>query len=79
MRIHLAGIESVSNIARIGRIKYGLLSYYHIKQNSRVVDDLNDAGIEVICDSGIFSMMFGAGKGKTYDLQYMVEYTKRYI
>lgn len=86
MRVHLAGTETghfLHTVALTGH-KYNLLSYYHLKRTSdgdqkKLVEAMNAAQMFPIIDSGLFTMMFGAGKGKRYDLAAMTEYTKKYI
>lgn len=87
MRIHLAGAEVVQYaevIAATGH-KYALASYFNIKSTSidaiknRVVAPLNKRGVQVIVDSGVFSMMFGVGKGKKYDLIQLSDYADQFI
>lgn len=86
MNIHLAGLEKTGFITSVGLSghKYGLLSYFHMNRNPekerrRCIDLINEFDLDVIVDSGLFTMMFGAGKGKAYDMAAMVEYTKKYI
>lgn len=60
-----------------------LFSYFHLKKKSdrdyaRFFDPL-DESFELICDSGLFTLMFGVGKGGTYDLKFMRDYTTQYI
>lgn len=35
--------------------------------------------MDLMMDSGLFTMMFGAGKGKTYTKEDLHEYTDKYI
>jgi hypothetical protein len=86
LRIHLAGLEKVGFITSCGLSghKYGLMSYYHFSRNppkERVacIELINSFGMEMIVDSGLFTMMFGSGKGQSYDLPFMIEYTKKYL
>jgi len=84
MRVFLAGCEGFvfTNIAKTAGIKNILFSYYHrasgdaFKKNNSL---LNSFANEVICDSGLFTLMFGAGKGGSYDFNYMRDYTKKYL
>lgn len=86
MRIHLAGCEDfkfVNAVAFTGH-PLALSSYHYLKSKPKeriqqVVDTFNAAGVEVIIDSGIFTMMFGAGAGKKYDIESMIDYTAQYI
>jgi hypothetical protein len=86
VRIHLAGCESrFSLLALRAGCKHLLFSYYHIKGTSpteqrKNFDAWNAAGAEsVICDSGLFTMMFGAGKGKSYTASDLENYAASYI
>lgn len=81
MKIFLAGLDSLPFKRAIDLIdyKYGLFSYFHISKNKETMDEIANSPMELICDSGLFTLMFGAGKGGTYDLDFMRDYTKRYI
>lgn len=86
MRIHLAGLEKTGFINSVGLTghKYGLFSYFHMSRNPdaeqrRCLGLMCEFDLDMICDSGLFTMMFGSGKGKKHDLAGMVDYTRRYI
>lgn len=85
MKVFLAGTEGVPfhKLTALAQVKNALFSYYHIskkkEESKKVFDAMNEAGQEVICDSGLFTLMFGAGKGGNYDLEYMKDYTRTYI
>lgn len=86
MRIHLAGLEKTGFTTAVGLSgqRYGLFSYYHMGRNPQneqelVLERMRRYKLELICDSGLFTLMFGSGKGKAYDLPFMVEYTRRYL
>jgi len=85
MKIFMAGCEGLIpyQASSFAGIKNILFSYYHL--GSKMSDAktlfslMNKRDQEVICDSGLFTMMFGAGKGKTYSYSELLEYTKNYI
>lgn len=85
MKIFLAGCEgyAFAHLVEILNHKNILFSYYHINKGDKNMDLLknsfNNKGFEMICDSGLFTLMFGAGKGQTHDIASMTEYTKKYI
>ncbi len=86
MRVFLAGCEDVQfiHLASVARHPYVLFSYFHwltTSANSKVIQrDMANAHMkEVLCDSGLFTLMFGVGKGGSYDLQFMKDYTRKYI
>lgn len=86
MRIHLAGCENnFSLLALRAGCRNLLFSYYHIQKTgdagrSRLFNIWNQNSVEsVICDSGLFTMMFGAGKGKTYSFPELDQYAEAYI
>lgn len=91
MRIHLAGADTprfalAPAVAGCGCL---LTSYYHcvrgrfkseeLKRHIKLYHHLSNRGAEWIMDSGLFTMMFGAGKGKTYTKADLLAYTDRYI
>lgn len=86
MQIHLAGCESLhfaKAIVYTGH-RHVLLSYHYLKSRSddkrmELIKYINDSGLTVILDSGIFTMMFGSGKDKTYDLLTMTAYAEEYL
>ena len=85
MRIFLATCENFRHYqcASVAGIKNVLFSYYHLELKSKNTPTLfrlmNERKQKVICDSGLFTMMFGAGKGNTYTYDDLVKYTKGYI
>ena len=86
MKVFLASLEGVDFIKTCITAKhyYGLFSYYHWNDFSNKLKDqhrdlLNSHFKEIICDSGLFTLMFGAGKGGSYDLDFMRTYTDKYI
>mgnify|MGYP006921332241 CR=1 FL=1 len=86
MKVVLAGTEKehFMRAAAFSGIKHSLISYYHWKDGSPAeklarLRVANEYGIETICDSGLFTLMFGAGKGGTHDIGSMTDYTKTYI
>lgn len=86
MRVVLAGCENTPffNLAAMAGIKNVLFSYYHFvkmsdDQKADLFGRMNKDKCEVICDSGLFTMMFGAGKGKNYDMEFMKNYAQTYI
>lgn len=86
MKVFFAGGESpyLCKIIEIVGGKNVLFSFYHWakvqpadREDIKRIYSEND--IEVICDSGLFTLMFGAGKGGNYDRAFMREYTTKYI
>tara|TARA_R110000868_G_scaffold93644_1_gene259109 strand:- start:781 stop:1752 length:972 start_codon:yes stop_codon:yes gene_type:complete len=66
-----------------------LTSYYHairgrynsdqLSQVTKIYHHLRGRGADWIMDSGLFTMMFGAGKGKSYTATDLLAYTDRYL
>ncbi len=86
MKIFLAGVEKYQFgfLTEVVEHFTVLFSYFHyIKESPQNKKDViacyNRNNYELICDSGLFTLMFGVGKGGNYDLEYMKEYTKKYI
>jgi hypothetical protein len=86
MKIFLAGCEDFQflYLTEVVNHPYNLFSYYHWlntapKDKVRVDEIWERFPQEIICDSGLFTLMFGAGKGGSYDLPYMKTYTEKYI
>lgn len=86
MKIFLAGCEDTqfTSLVTISGNKNLLFSYFHWLGTSpankaKVFEMFNASDLEVICDSGLFTLMFGVGKGGDYDLAYMTDYTQKYI
>lgn len=86
MKVFLAGCEDFPflYLTEIARHPYTLFSYYHWSNtspaNKKQVEEIWERyPQEIICDSGLFTLMFGVGKGGNYDLQFMREYTTKYI
>ena len=86
MKIFLAGCEDFPFLflTEIAKHPYTLFSYYHwlntSPKNKKTVDEIWERyPQEIICDSGLFTLMFGVGKGGSYDMQFMTDYTKKYI
>lgn len=86
MKIFLAGCEDdpFLHIVDVVNHKYALFSYFHWinttdKNRVTVTETFNRKNMEIICDSGLFTLMFGVGKGGNYDLQFMKDYTVKYI
>lgn len=94
MRLHLAGADSVRDMvaalsgslaADATKTPNLLTSYWYSKlkrgekgnKEWRHLYDTLDANW--IIDSGLFTMMFGAGSGKTYTLADLRDYTKKYV
>lgn len=86
MRIHLAGAETYEQAeccAASGN-KYALVSHWYLSKANdfridRVSQALNSRNVETIIDSGVFTMMFGAGKGKSYNIESMHDYVDEYL
>lgn len=87
MKLVLAGCESTQYLltAYLTGCRSFLTSYYHLLYKSKPSDTFislyNNTKHETnfIMDSGLFTMMFGAGKNNTYDHTYLWNYTKQYI
>lgn len=86
MKVFLAGCEDFPflYLTEIAKHPYQLFSYYHWKntspRNKAQVDEIWERfPQEIICDSGLFTLMFGVGKGGNYDLPFMRDYTRTYI
>lgn len=87
MKIFLAGCEDIPflKLTEVVGHKTVLFSYFHWKalgdkaKNEFIEFFQKNDDYEVICDSGLFTLMFGVGKGGNYDINYMREYTKEYI
>lgn len=85
MKIFLATCEQYDRYicATVAGVKNVLMSYYHANIDSKntkmIFNSVNAHDQELICDSGLFTMMFGAGKGKTYTRDDIITYTKEYI
>ena len=86
MKVFLAGCEGIPflNLLSVADHPNTLFSYYHWKDTNDASKEkqrniFNNCNMEVICDSGLFTLMFGAGKGGNYDLEYMKNYTTKYI
>lgn len=85
MKIFLATCENYHHYqcATAAGAKNILMSYYHANLKSekmaKMFSSINAMDQELICDSGLFTMMFGAGKGKTYTKSDILQYTKDYI
>lgn len=85
MKVFLAGCENWhhAEAAILAGAKNLLFSYYHLKKKSprdyeKFFGQI-DESYELICDSGLFTLMFGIGKGGSYDLDFMRNYTTLYI
>lgn len=91
MRIHLAGADTTrfAMAPAVAGCGCFLTSYYHcvrgrfkseeLKRHIALYHHLSNRGAEWIMDSGLFTMMFGAGKGKKYSKADLLAYTDRYI
>ncbi len=85
MKIFLATCEHPEHYAAasFAGIKNVLFSFYHLQnKGEKALNNfplMNQRGQEAICDSGLFTMMFGAGKDKTYTYDDLLKYTKNYI
>lgn len=91
MRIFLAGADN-SHHTTAGAVSGAgcfLTSYYHsiygkinsseVRRMAQLYHHLTNRGADWIMDSGLFTMMFGSGKGKTYAKSDLLKYTDRYI
>lgn len=82
MNIFLAGCDSaaICNTVTRAKIENILFSYYHAANPQELLSACDTTGVKhIICDSGLFTMMFGAGKGKVYDESDLRQYTAQYI
>jgi len=84
MKVFLAGCEGLDffDVCIRAGIKNCLISYYHVNKSPESTNKLLkyvSQVDELICDSGLFTLMFGAGKGGTHTLQSLTQYTVDYI
>lgn len=91
MRIHLAGTDTVrfTMAPAVAGCGCFLSSYFHsirgryksaeLKRQIALYHHLSNRGAEWIMDSGLFTMMFGAGKGKRYSKADLLNYTDQYL
>lgn len=89
MKLFIAGAEKELNrIASLSANNPNLLgSYYHLTKAKHKIDDqfkqdysrLKDSNMSFIMDSGLFTMMFGAGSKETYSEAMLQDYTDQYI
>lgn len=89
MKLFIAGAESkqVRVCNGIANSPAMLLSYYHLagKQHRVPIDfkteyhSYKKGNTSFIMDSGLFTMMFGAGSKETYEVKHLEEYTERYL
>jgi len=89
MKLFIAGAESkqVRICNGIANSPSMLLSYYHLagKQHRIPADfkseyhSFKKGNTSFIMDSGLFTMMFGAGSNQTYEVKELEEYTERYL
>jgi hypothetical protein len=94
MKLHLAGADSARKLvaAVAGSLAadskatpYLLTSYWYSRLQAgdkanglwRTLYDFVDA--EWVVDSGLFTMMFGSGRGRTYDIKELRAYTAKYV
>lgn len=94
MKLHLAGADSARKLvaAVAGSLAadstatpYLLTSYWYSRLQAgdkanglwRKLYDFVDA--EWVVDSGLFTMMFGSGRGRTYDIKELRAYTAKYV
>jgi len=83
MRIFLAGADHDIYSRLLHELKYPhrLCSYYYLSTDSarQTVLDHAAAGGEWIMDSGLFTLMFGADKGKLTTFEHYRDYALRYV
>lgn len=85
MKVVLAGCENwyFAEMALIAGCNNILFSYHYMKDKNEKeyanFFNLLSPDMEVICDSGLFTLMFGAGKGGVHTLDSMKDYAKKYI
>lgn len=91
MNLFIAGCESAVNrtASLTANNPNMLLSYYHLtkgkhKMDVKYVQDYHklkekNPNVKFITDSGLFTMMFGAGSGKTYTYEDLQSYTDKYL
>lgn len=86
MKIFLAGLDNAPEKAIILNIHpYSLFTYHYFKNCSEknqtfFVSEANKLKSEVICDSGLFTFMFGTDEGKSkHNDQFWEDYTAKYI
>jgi len=85
-KIYLAGCDNMQHMQTVTAIghKHALVSYWYLKkQNEKFLEGLFgnalDHDTHVICDSGLFTLMFGSGKRDSIGEEEILEYTREYI
>lgn len=88
MKIFLAGNDTGMMLMMKAAItsfhKPSLFSYHYFSQCSKEDQQLairyfNHFDAEILCDSGLFTYMFGSAKGEKKPLEFWMDYAKRYI
>lgn len=90
MNLFIAGCENgINRVASLSANNPNmLLSYYHLTKGKHKMDEKyvqhyhklkGLPNVKFITDSGLFTMMFGAGSGKTYTYEDLHHYTDRYL
>lgn len=84
MKVFLAGCENIPHFRAClaAKVKNNLISYYHADKTDKgnaILTGLIKRSDEMICDSGLFTLMFGAGKGGSHSLGSMQTYVREYL
>ena len=89
MKLFIAAAENPLNrVSALSANNPNILgSYYHLtsanhKIPPQFIQDYNalkKTNLSFIMDSGLFTMMFGAGSHKTYSIDYLMDYTNKYL
>jgi len=85
VKIFLAGADQLIYKVAIAEFHpYTLFSYHYFKEASDrvkkfMIEGFNRTNTEIICDSGLFTFMFGAAKGKSFPLSWWEDYARKYI
>lgn len=91
VKVHFAGAEDIFPIPLdAADIQYRLFSVYKYIKNKKITDDLTlpeDSAMvrqfrnckHIIQDSGLFTLMFGAGKGRDIDHDFLVDWQDKLI
>ncbi|QDP49443.1 MAG: hypothetical protein Unbinned2716contig1000_24 [Prokaryotic dsDNA virus sp.] len=86
MKLFLAGVNDQNKLQAVYRANHPyILSSYWEHQRGFHKEWLHwykktrDKGADFIMDSGLFTMMFGAGSDKTYSEKELLDYTNKYL
>lgn len=81
MKVHFAGIdaEMTDKCLLDYGIRYRLSSYYYLRKNKKFLPDKMNEFEHSIIDSGLFTLMFGAGSGKECTEETLIKWKDEYI